>query len=145
MSTEAAKAGVTVELRRQAGILIELADRLDTLNEPPQPAPPAQEIPIPSRGSVMVAAERLRSLREKGHTAQRDALYTGTELGWAAYTYLERAAQDRLPQGDPSIPHIWPLHRDLWKPKHTVIRNLIIAANLIVAEIDRRLEAGEKP
>lgn len=138
-------------LRRQAQDLIAAADRIiEAANriapDAPTPAEPAGPAPpVPSQGSVMVAAERLRSIQDKGFDAAHDRQYRGTELAWAAYTYLERAAQDRLDQDDPSIPHVWPLHRQRWRPKASRIRNLVVAANLVVSEIDRLLDAGEKP
>lgn len=94
-------------------------------------------------GAQLIAEERTRQVREEGHTD--DSEYRGNELAWAAFCYLERAAQDRLPQDDPSVPHVWPMPRERWRPKPSRIRNLTIAAALIAAEIDRRHTEGETP
>lgn len=98
-----------------------------------------------SPGAALIGQERIRQIAAEGHTAQADSGYDGNELAWAAYCYLERAAQDRLPQPDPSTPHVWPLDRGRWRPKPSRIRNLTIAAALIAAEIDRRWNEGERP
>ncbi|HEY6014321.1 MAG TPA: hypothetical protein VIU37_09945 [Candidatus Limnocylindrales bacterium] len=134
------RAGIASELRRVAAQMTALADRVD----PPPTRPEPPDLPDVSPGSVLVAAERLRQIDEEGHDPDHDAAHRGNELAWGAYAYLERAAQDRLPQDDPSVPHIWPWPRREWKPKGTRVRNLVIAAALVVAEIDRRLREGEK-
>ena len=129
---------IAAELRRQARALVVLADRLD-----PQEA--ADDTANASPGAALVVRERLRQIEHEGHDPAGDHVYVGNELGWAAYCYLERAAQDRLPQDDSSVPHVWPLPRSAWKPKGSRVRNLVIAAALVVAEIDRQLDRGERP
>lgn len=133
------KAGIASEIRRQAAALRALADRID-----PPPERPDREVPQPSRGSVLAAAERLRQVEEEGHDPEHDAAHRTGELAWSAFCYLERAAQNRLPQDDASVPHVWPWKRSEWKPKGSRVRNLVVAAALVIAEIDRLLEQGEQ-
>jgi hypothetical protein len=139
-ATAARQGPIAAELRRQARALVELADRLD-----PLPADAAWGTIIPSQGAALVSMERLRQIEHEGHDPAGDHAYEGNELAWAAYCYLERAAQDRLPQADSSVPHVWPLARSAWKPKDSRVRNLVIGAALVVAEVDRLLDLGEVP
>lgn len=148
-ATAASRVNIAAELRRQAASLLATADRIA-----PGPAgrdpkegllvtgEPAARAASP--GAVLVARERLRQMDEEGHEPAGDQAYEGNELAWAAFCYLERAAQDRLPQDDQSVPHVWPLKRSGWKPKGSRVRNLVIAAALVVAEIDRLIDRGEK-
>lgn len=98
-----------------------------------------------SPGSALIGRERIRQITDEGFTAAHDRSHDGTELAWGAFSYCERAAQTKLPQGDPSMPHLWPWNRADWKPSDSVIRNLTKAGALIAAEIDRRYAAGERP
>jgi hypothetical protein len=129
-------ASVASDLRRQAARLYLLAARLD-----PTPSVGAEVIPP---GAALIARERARQITEEGFDAAHDSTMHGNELAWAAFCYLERAAQDRLPQADPSVPHVWPLPRTQWRPKQSRVRNLVVAAALIAAELDRLWETGER-
>lgn len=126
---------IATDIRQEAARLIVIAQRID-------PAPATTGPPSP--GVTLIGNERTRQVQEEGFTHADDAAYRGSELAWAAYCYLERAAQDKLPQGDPSVPHVWPLGRSQWRPKDSKIRNLTIAAALIAAELDRLWEEGER-
>lgn len=128
---------VAAELRAAAAQMLDLAERLAPL--PPTPLGDA------TAGGLLVVGERARQVSEEGYDPKHDAAHAGNELAWAAFCYLERAAQDRLPQEDPSVPHVWPQRRQDWKPKASRIRNLTVAAALVVAEIDARLARGEAP
>lgn len=139
-ATAASAVSIAAELRRQAASLLATADRID-----PHQSAEAWGPVVPSQGVALVARERLRQIEGEGHDPAGDHVYVGNELAWAAYCYLERAAQDRLPQGDSSVPHVWPLARSGWKPKESRVRNLVVAAALVVAEIDRLLARGETP
>lgn len=94
-----------------------------------------------SQGAVLVTQERDRQIREEGHVD--DTVHTAAELAWAAACYVTRAADSNIPQDHKSIPTMWPWTDKEWKPKPDRVRNLVVAAALIVAEIDRSLAAGE--
>lgn len=99
-----------------------------------------------SPGAALIAQERIRQISVEGYTPEHDVVHAENKgLAWAAWCYLDRAAQDKLPQNDPSIPHIWPFGRLDWKPKPTRVRNLVVAGALVSAEIDRRWREGERP
>lgn len=100
-----------------------------------------------SPGAALIAAERIRQISVEGYTPEHDAVHHADNKGlaWGAFCYLERASQDRLPQDDPSMPHLWPFDRKAWKPKPTRMRNLVVAGALIAADIDRRYREGERP
>lgn len=122
------------ELRRQAAAILEVASRLD--------GQPAAVLRNESPGALLVAAERLRQIDVEGHTPEHDAAHSGNELAWAAYCYLDRAANMAADNQDsPAVPTMWPWRNAEWKPKDTVARNLVVAAALVVAELDRLLAA----
>ena len=99
-----------------------------------------------SPGAALIAQERIRQISVEGYTPEHDVLHADNKaLAWGAFCYLERAAQDKIPQDDPSVAHLWPFNRSQWKPKPTRIRNLVIAAALVAAEIDRLWREGERP
>ena len=99
-----------------------------------------------SPGAALIAQERVRQISVEGYTPEHDALHADNKaLAWGAFCYLERAAQDKLPQDDPSVAHLWPFDRKDWKPKPSRIRNLTVAGALIAADIDRRYRNGERP
>jgi hypothetical protein len=75
---------------------------------------------------------------QEGHTPADDAEYESNALAWAAWSYLDRAAN---PADSDEPPAMWPWDKAAWKPDKTPLRQLIIASALIAAEIDRRLLA----
>ena len=79
-----------------------------------------------------VLAERRRQVEVKGRSAERDDHYAGSELAVAAGCYAIWG--ETLPRSRP--PTLWPFHRDWWKPT-TRRRNLVKAAALLLAEIER--------
>lgn len=98
----------------------------------------------PITGATLVGAERDRHAAEEGHTRDEDAARTSSELSWAAWCLLDRAAAGVDP-GHDGPPPVWPLPRERWPFGKTPLRLLIIAGSFIAAEIDRRLAAGERP
>lgn len=83
-----------------------------------------------------IVVERRRQMEVEGWTTAHDDAHGDGSLAQAAACY----AHPRPPRGDPRIgvPEWWPdsWHPSWWKPK-TRRRNLIRAAALIVAEIER--------
>lgn len=88
-----------------------------------------------------IAAERRRQMTGEGWTPDHDDKHTDGSLAKAAACY---ALGDATPHGYVETPRgtfagrlfLWPWGRDSWKAKSTR-RNLIRAAALIVAEIER--------
>lgn len=82
-----------------------------------------------------IAAERERQKSVKGYSIEQDDTYTCSELAAAAICYIEPMEAESY----------WPVdwHDDSFKPSD-YRRNLVKAAALIVAEIERldRLEAS---
>jgi hypothetical protein len=123
---------IAEELRRQARAILAVAARID-------PDPGVELSP----GERAVVDERARQIRDEGHTPEHDAGHTGSELAWAAYCYLDRAANMAADNQDsPKVPTMWPWRDAEWKPKDTIERNLVVAAALVVAELDRRLSSA---
>lgn len=94
-----------------------------------------------------IAAERRRQIEVEGWTPDHDAQHRDGQLSAAAACYAKRASHfvvlgsdhaTRFPEDRFGPPGAWPKswHRRWWKPK-TVRRDLIRAAALIVAEIER--------
>jgi len=87
-----------------------------------------------------VAAERKRQIESEGWSAEHDAEHDGFELSRAAACYALQAGQDvtgsfrNLPGS--FIRNLWPWDAGWWKPTSRR-RNLVKAAALIVAEIER--------
>jgi hypothetical protein len=90
-----------------------------------------------------ITVERLRQWDEEGFSHSHDDKHDRGELAAAAACYAASSATDwRDPAAAPVHPGPWwPFDQQWWKP-HGSRRNLIRAAALIVAEIERldRLE-----
>lgn len=88
-----------------------------------------------SRACIDVIAERRRQV-DLGFNAEHDDGYTFGELIEAAISYLFHTVcpQDTRPEG---VPEWWPWSADWWKPR-TDRDNLVRAAALVLAEIERR-------
>lgn len=88
-----------------------------------------------------VLAERERQIKNEGYTEQQDDQYKFGELLGAAECYLQ---YDALSLSHESVPATWPWAPEAWKPKD-YRRNLVRAAALILAEMDRvdRKNAGK--
>lgn len=80
-----------------------------------------------------VAAERNRQVHVEGFTADRDDQYDSRQLSTAAACYA--AFTTAYPAGDP-VEH-WPWDKRWWKPSAEHRKNLIKAAALLIAEIER--------
>lgn len=102
------------------------------------------------RGSAIadVVAERVRQYMHEGWTPEHDDQeHQNFELGKAAAAYLGHAvnkdATRKAHAARSFPPGIWPWHRDWWKPT-TRRRDLVKAAALIIAEIERLDRAAAK-
>ncbi|MEM5449881.1 hypothetical protein [Paraburkholderia guartelaensis] len=84
-----------------------------------------------------VLAERARQIAQEGWTPEHDDKYRDHEMSCAAACYAMYTLA--YPAGDP--PPAWPWAPDWWKPT-THRRNLVKAAALLLAEIDRLDRAG---
>jgi hypothetical protein len=94
---------------------------------------------------AMIRYERQRQIADEGWTPAHDDRHEDDELARAAATYvLPLALRDRFPYPG-SLPEHWPFAKRHYKPTpHDRIRELVKAAALIVAEIER-LQRKEQP
>lgn len=84
-----------------------------------------------------VLAERVRQVEEEGWTPEHDDGHADGEIAKAAACYAEFAAMPETGRTTFSgVPLAWPWDWKWWKPK-TRRRDLVRAAALIVAEIER--------
>ena len=88
-----------------------------------------------------VLAERIHQIRVECHYPEHDDEITDGSLAMAAACYAEEAfyqakVVDRLPEISQVTPVLWPWGPDFWKPTDQR-KNLVKAAALILAEIDR--------
>ena len=84
-----------------------------------------------------IAAERQRQISAKGYDAGHDDMATRRQLALAAMGYVQAAVgANRDIASSLPAPRYWPWEEHYWKPT-TPRRNLIKAAALIVAEIER--------
>ena len=89
----------------------------------------------------LIMQERFRQC-EKGYDSDHDQEHEGFELVFAATSIAERSVGIEYDKPDilAMANHSWPWEGDM--PKHvSPMRDLIIAASLLVAEIERRLVA----
>ena len=92
-----------------------------------------------------VAAERRRQVESEGWSPAHDDTHRGNAMLHAAITYALAAASDRSPQRLSELARRWwPWSFEWWKPI-TPRRDLIKAAALIVAEIERLDRIPEPP
>lgn len=93
-----------------------------------------------ARGVVLdeIHSERQRQIEEKGHNENCDDLYRVPELAAAAsaYAWPVFISQGEPEQGNKIMPWQWPWDEETYKPR-SPRRNLVRAAALIVAEIER--------
>lgn len=101
-------------------------------------APPSQA--ALSRAEQDVIAERRRQAEVEGWTPEHDDKYVDGEMARAASQYALHAA---LPFREGLVPAFWPWDVKWWKPT-TPRRDLIKAAALCIAEIERIERAGEE-
>jgi hypothetical protein len=101
-------------------------------------------VPVVS-GIELVAEERRRQIFEEGFDTRHDAQHTSGELLDAGLGYVRAA----INVGHPAMqkpPQEWPWEATMWKPNHQDrVPNLVKAAALFVAEIDRLQRIIPKP
>lgn len=96
-----------------------------------------------SDAAVDVLSERWRQISGEGWTPEHDDEHDQGEMALAAASYIQSAFY--LPPdytAQPS-PDNWPWSRSWWKPKSRR-RDLVRAAALIIAEIERLDRAAER-
>ena len=82
-----------------------------------------------------VLAERQKQIALNGYSAEHDAQYVNAELSLAAISY----ADPSVTSSSAPVPKLWPWQIDFWRPGSRR-ENLVRAAALIIAEIDREDE-----
>lgn len=92
---------------------------------------------------IEIAAERRRQVEAEGWTPEHDDSHKDGELADAAACYAYHAGLDDKNREHAGPPVLWPWAEDWWKPKDRR-RDLVRAAALIVAEIERLDRASEK-
>lgn len=93
-------------------------------------------------GALAIVRERLRQVTVEGYQPEHDEQYTGRELAWAAFCYIDRALSDN--SSNPVPPQAWPWDARYWKPDGPV-RMLVKAGALIAAELDRLMRERDRP
>jgi hypothetical protein len=85
-----------------------------------------------------VLAERQRQIEEEGWTPEHDDGHPYGELGMAAACYaVEASSNITLDHDLCGAPPEWPWEPKWWKPSVDPRRNLVKAAALLLAEIER--------
>ncbi len=105
----------------------------------PDPHPPEEpELDPTSAVLTEIAAERDRQIRQEGWTEKHDDGHRSGQLALAASCYAKASVMSRsLALYEPHpVPGHWPWAASWWKPT-TPRRDLVKAAALIVAEIER--------
>ncbi|UTV53982.1 hypothetical protein [Burkholderia arboris] len=92
----------------------------------------ADAFPQTTAAARDVLAERQRQMQQEGATVEQDDTYTEAELPRAAAAYALSASGF----SNAITLDFWPFSTDWWKPT-TPRRNLVKAAALILAEIER--------
>lgn len=100
---------------------------------------PGVAFDLSNSGVGMIMAERSRQITEEGYTAERDDCYGSEgEMATAGALYALKGYWTNVP-GD------WPWRAEDWKPSpNNPIRNLVKAASLIAADIDRLIRLENK-
>jgi hypothetical protein len=84
-----------------------------------------------------ILAERRRQIEVEGYTSGHDDAFTDNSLARAAACYAIGSRLGRRVINAPgSVKFLWPWGHEWWKPKDRR-RNLVRAAALIIAEIER--------
>lgn len=95
-----------------------------------------------TKGATDVLFERKRQQEEEGFDEEHDSIYGDGQLAFAGAVYATNAAgnirygNDSSNEPGAAAPALWPWTNHWWKPT-TVRRDLVKAAALIIAEIDR--------
>lgn len=103
-----------------------------------------------SKATLDVVAERQRQISAENYTPDQDDAYTQNELTRAAEGYIHTVvSRGWTYESNPNdyeceeIPPFWPWADEHWKPK-SPRRDLVRAAALIIAEIERIDRANER-
>lgn len=96
-----------------------------------------------SRGSVMIAAERIRQICEEGYDSGHDDTHVKGELAYAAAAYAISAVDDVSDRAINLTVDLWPWRMMEFKSDEDPVRDLVKAGALIAAELDRRLRKRE--
>ncbi len=96
-----------------------------------------------SRAMQDVQAERERQQVHEFWTLEHDDQHSPGELALAACCYVLADPGDGQSSLAPVVPVAWPWSMAYWKPKDKR-RNLVRAAALLVAEIERMDRAAER-
>lgn len=101
--------------------------------------------PLTQTGRVIldIEAERLRQIRKEGWTSEHDDEHELGEMAMAAASYAQKSTEDYAKYPNMIPPDNWPWGLDWWKPKNPR-RDLVRAAALLVAEIERLDRAGKQ-
>ena len=106
---------------------------------------------LESHGLELVRLERIEHKEVHGWINRHDDNYRKSELINAAICYARAAialargdAFQFVEKLDESGPDTWPFPKGSWKPREDDEKNLVKAASLIVAEIDRRHRLKQK-
>jgi hypothetical protein len=108
--------------------------------------------PALSEAAIDILCERRRQIECEGWTSEHDDSHDQCELAHAAACYanpiaivIDGAGIEIGPPGADTLPIGWPEHwnSEWWKPKDQR-RDLVKAASLIIAEIERIDRASEK-
>jgi len=88
----------------------------------------------------LITEERARQIAQEGWTPAHDDKHTDSELAKAAESYLVAVTtpdEEGDENGKVRPAWDWPWDKHWWKPSPDPVRNLVKAAALIAAEIDR--------
>lgn len=98
-----------------------------------------------SKATDDVLTERQRQIEAEGWSAAHDDDHMLGDLAIAGACYAIESTPYRLPRNAPRQvePNLWPWASDWWKPKDPR-RNLVRAAALIIAEIERLDRASRR-
>lgn len=108
-----------------------------------------------SKGVDLVVAERRRHVVDLGYTSNHDAIHSKGQMVTAGMCYAREAEQqlengdimwDGTDEPDPenTLSRFWPWGEEFWNPSPDPVRNLVKAASLMIAEIDRILDKREQ-
>lgn len=93
-----------------------------------------------------ILGERARQRRREGYDDSHDDQLDDWSLASAAMAFIEDARLRSTSGGkgfDDTVPATWPWGKEAWKPKQ-VRQSLVVAAAMIVAEIDKLDRAVER-
>lgn len=82
----------------------------------------------------LIQAEREKQIARYGYSAEHDQIWVGEELAQAAAVYAMPAQKRRVAD--------WPFDMKFYRPELSRVDELVKAAALIVAEIERISEEG---